>query len=86
MLQQKALVKIVSDFTGKSRLPMLIIDSPNVIKDRKMFSARGAGILGFSIFASEGKYALNEEMQLDLNEIQSFLKIHRFFMIAFLDF
>lgn len=86
MLQQKALVKIVSDFTGKSRLPMLIIDSPNVIKDRKMFSARGAGILGFSIFASERKYALNEEMQLDLNEIQSFLKKNegkKFLMFGF---
>lgn len=32
--QQKVLVKIVSEFTGKSRLPMLIIDSPSVIKNR----------------------------------------------------
>ena len=40
--QQKALVRIVSDFTGASRLPMLIIDSPSVIKNRQMFSARGA--------------------------------------------
>ena len=47
--QQKTLVKIVSDFTGASRMPMLIIDSPSVIKNREMFSARGAGILGFSI-------------------------------------
>ena len=49
--QQKTLVKIVSEYTGKARLPMLIIDSPSVVKNRMMFSARGAGILGFSIFS-----------------------------------
>lgn len=30
--QQKTLVKIVSSFTGASRMPMIIIDSPSVIK------------------------------------------------------
>lgn len=74
--QQKILVKIVSEFTGKGRLPMLIIDSPSVVKDRRMFSARGAGILGFSILASDRKYALDENMQLDLTGIQEFLKKH----------
>ena len=74
--QQKVLVKIVSEFTGKSRLPMLIIDSPSVVKDRKMFSARGAGILGFSIFASDRQYALNDDMQLDLEAVQKFLQKH----------
>ena len=48
--QQKTMVKIVSDFTGSGRMPMIIIDCPSVIKNRAMFSARGAGILGFSIF------------------------------------
>ena len=75
--QQKALVKIVSSFTGKGRLPMLIIDSPSVVKDRAMFSARGAGILGFSIFASDKKYALDENMQLDLDGIKAFLEKHK---------
>lgn len=74
--QQKALVKIVSDFTGKSRMPMLIIDSPSVVKNRAMFSARGAGILGFSIFASDRKYALDEDMNLDLTGVQAFLEKH----------
>ena len=48
--QQKTMVKIVSEFTGSSRMPMIIIDCPSVVKNRSMFSARGAGILGFSIF------------------------------------
>lgn len=74
--QQKTLVKIVSDFTGKSRMPMLIIDSPSVVKNRAMFSARGAGILGFSVFASDRKYALDENMNLDIEGVKAFLKKH----------
>ena len=34
--QQKTLIKILSDFIGKQRLPMLIIDSPKVVKDRNL--------------------------------------------------
>ena len=56
--QQKTMVKIVSHFTGSSRMPMIIIDSPTVLKDRKQFSARGAGILGFSIFGSKKSMVL----------------------------
>ncbi len=74
--QQKTLVKIVSDFTGKNRMPMLIIDSPSVVKNRIMFSARGAGILGFSIFASDKKYALDDNMNLDIEGIKVFLEKH----------
>jgi len=47
--QTKALSVIVQDFIGAKRLPMLIVDTPNVIKDRRLFSARGAGILGGTI-------------------------------------
>lgn len=75
--QQKTLVKIVSDFTGASRMPMLIIDSPSVIKNREMFSARGAGILGFSIFGADRTYALDENMNINLPEIEAFLDRHK---------
>lgn len=74
--QQKTLVKIVSAFTGAARLPMLIIDSPSVIKNRAMFSARGAGILGFSIFGTDRTYALDDDMNLDIPAIQAFLTRH----------
>lgn len=75
--QQKTLVKIVSEFTGNERLPMLIIDSPSVVKNRQMFSARGAGILGFSILASDRKYALNDDMSIDIDGITEFLGKHK---------
>lgn len=75
--QQKAMVKIVNDFTGATRMPMVIIDCPSVVKDRKMFSARGAGILGFSIFGSRKIYALNDDMQLDIEGLETFLSQYK---------
>ena len=75
--QTKVLTRIVADFIGKKRLPMLVIDSKAVLKDRKLFSARGAGILGFSMFGQDVTYALDEQMQLDLPLVQAFLDKHR---------
>lgn len=76
-MQQKILVKIVENYLGASRCPMLIIDCPSVVKDRKMFSARGAGIIGFSIFGTDKTYALNDDMQLNTEAIQAFLERHK---------
>ncbi|MBS6740611.1 MULTISPECIES: acyl-protein synthetase [Phytobacter] len=74
--QQKTLVKIVSQFTGAGRLPLLILDTPGVLKDRLQFSARGAGILGFSLFGSDRTWALDEAMNLDFDAIEAFLSRH----------
>jgi len=84
--QTKVLTKIVSNFIGKKRVPMLILDSSAIVKDRTMFSARGAGILGFSMFGSKRLYALDENMQLDIENIKIFLKEHKdetIFMFGF---
>ena len=72
--QQKAMVKIVSEFTGSGRMPMIIIDCPSVVKNRAMFSARGAGILGFSIFGAKKIYALDDDMKLDVEGVRAFLE------------
>jgi phenylacetate-coenzyme A ligase PaaK-like adenylate-forming protein len=71
--QTKALTKIVSAFIGTQRLPMIILDTAEVVRNRQMFSARGAGILGFSMFGSTRIYALDESMKLNLGEIEKFL-------------
>jgi phenylacetate-coenzyme A ligase PaaK-like adenylate-forming protein len=76
-IQQKTLVKIVSDFIGSTRMPMLIIDCPSVLKNRLAFSARGAGILGFSIFGSDKTYALDDDMNINIKEISAFLEKHK---------
>lgn len=71
--QQKTMVKIVNEFTGSSRMPMIILDCPSVVKDRTKFSARGAGILGFSIFGAKKIYALDDDMKLDVETLKEFL-------------
>ena len=67
-------------------MPMLIIDSPAVIKDRNLFSARGAGIMGFSIFGTDRTYALHEDMSINIEAIDRFMQKHnrqRIFIFGF---
>ena len=75
--QQKTLVRIVSEVTGSARLPMIILDCPSVVRNRAMFSARGAGILGFSMFGRKKIYALNDAMELQLDALQDFIEEHK---------
>lgn len=76
-LQIKVLAKILSEFMGKKRLPMLIIDTKKVLKDRNSFSARGAGILGFTMFGFDVTYALDEDMNIDFEVVENFLDKHK---------
>lgn len=73
MLQQKTMIKILSDYWGKKRLPMLIVDSPKVVKDRTLFSARGAAVIGLTMMASEMVYVLNEDMSLNEDVLDEFM-------------
>jgi len=75
--QTKALTKIVSSYIGTKRLPMIIIDTSAILKDRASFSARGAGILGFSIFSRDRIYALDENMELDIKGLTEFLEKYK---------
>lgn len=77
MNQSATLVRITTDMLGGKRFPMLIIDTKSVIKDRRMFSARGAGILGFSMLGRDTTYALDDNMQLDWETVEAFLEKHR---------
>jgi phenylacetate-coenzyme A ligase PaaK-like adenylate-forming protein len=74
-VQTKTLVRIMQDFLGKSRLPMIVVDHPGVIKNRDAFSARGAGIRGMSTFGRKIFYALrDEDMSLDVEGVLNFLE------------
>lgn len=76
--QSRALVRIVRSYLGNARLPMIIVDHPGVLKDRNAFSARVAGILGFSQFGTDHTYVLQDgTMQADWNKIEDFLDRHR---------
>jgi phenylacetate-coenzyme A ligase PaaK-like adenylate-forming protein len=74
--QTKVLTRITSDFLGNKRLPMLIIDSKEVVKNRQLFSARGAGILGFSMLGRDHTYALDDDMNLNIPIVEKFLEKH----------
>lgn len=74
--QTKTLTKIVSSNIGNARFPMIILDTSAILKNKTMFSARGAGILGFSIFGRDKIYALDEDMNLDITALKEFLEKH----------
>ena len=76
-LQQRVLARIMPSFTGSARMPMLIIDCPSVIKNRKLFTARGAAIIGFSMFGTDKAYALDDDMNLDVEGVLAFLEKHK---------
>jgi hypothetical protein len=72
-LQSLAMSRIMSHVIGKSRLPMLIVDSRSVIKDRASFSARGAGILGMSVLGRNHEYLLDAEYNVDAGALKKFV-------------
>lgn len=75
--QTKTLTKIVNSYIGNTRLPMIILDTSAIVKNRAMFSARGAGILGFQMFGRDKIYALDENMQLNIDGLTAFLEKHK---------
>jgi hypothetical protein len=75
--QTRVLAAIMSAFLGRQRLPMVIVDSADLLKDRTRFNARAAGILGFSVFGRSHHYCLNEHLQLEREPLEAFLDQHR---------
>lgn len=75
-LQTAALVRIMQDFLGKARLPMLIVDHPGVVGGGGGFSARAAGVLGLSSLGRGHSYALRDDMSLDLAAVEEFSRKH----------
>ncbi|MNZ10656.1 Acyl-protein synthetase, LuxE [compost metagenome] len=71
-LQSKVLVKILQEFVGKQRLPMLLVEQPALIQNRNGFSARGAGALGLSFLGRDHTYALDEQMRPNWPVIEAF--------------
>lgn len=73
MMQQKVMIKILSDFWGPKRLPMLVIDTPAVLKDRRTFTARGAAVMGLQIVSRDTVYCLNDDMSLNWKVLDAFV-------------
>ncbi len=76
VLQSKVLGRIVGSALGNRRLPMIIADTEAVLKDPAMFSARGAGIRGFSLFGRDAVFALDGDMRLRTDALEAFVQKH----------
>ncbi len=74
--QQRRLAATVQTVLGPKRLPMLLVDTKAMLKDRRSFSARGAGVLGMSTFGRDHVWALDLDGQVDLQAIRDFLTKH----------
>ncbi|WVN42149.1 acyl-protein synthetase [beta proteobacterium MWH-UniP1] len=75
-MQVKVLSRIMGEFIGPKRLPLLVIDCRKTIADRQKFSARTAGILGFSVFGREVEFALDDDMSINEERVMGFLSKH----------
>ncbi len=73
-LQSLALSKIINHVVGNKRLPMLIIDSKAIFANKQLFSARGAGILGLSVFGKDHTYILDENFEFSEDALRQFLE------------
>ena len=58
-------------------MPMLIIDTEAILKDKSKISARTAAINGFSIFGKNHTFALDEKMNLQIDNVKSFLEKYK---------
>jgi hypothetical protein len=72
-VQSAVLVKVAQHFLGRERLPMVILDHAGVVRDRRSYSARGAGILGMAQFGHRPFYALRDDMSLDEEGLRTYL-------------
>lgn len=72
--QTAALASIITHFLGQQRLPLLIVDREDVIQDPKMFSARGAAILGMLNFGRDPFYLLDSQHQIKYDALRAWLQ------------
>jgi phenylacetate-coenzyme A ligase PaaK-like adenylate-forming protein len=85
-LQTRTLTAIFGEAFGKTRSPMLVIDSESTVKDRLRFSARTAAVNGFSIMARDRCFALDDDMSLNIPRVTEFLQQYdskRIFIFGF---
>jgi hypothetical protein len=71
--QTRMLGATLATVLGNTRLPMLMVDSVGIIKNRRSFSARGAGVLGMATFGRNHVYVLDEQDRPDIEAVKGFL-------------
>lgn len=74
--QTRMLSQAMQTVLGPQRLPMLIVDTTAILRDRSTFSARGAGVLGMMNFGRDHTWALDERGEADATVVRDFLHRH----------
>jgi hypothetical protein len=74
--QTRQLGATMQTVLGPRRLPMILVDSKGLLKDRRSFSARGAGVLGMATYGRDHAWALDPEGHPDLDALRTFLDKH----------
>jgi Acyl-protein synthetase, LuxE len=74
--QARMLTRTLQSVLGPRRLPMLVVDTLAVVKDRTSFSARGAGVLGMMNFGRDHVFVLDAHGEPDLDAVRMFLQRH----------
>jgi len=80
------LLRILGDFVGSKRLPMLVVDSHATISDRRLFTTRGGTIMGLDFMAKKMIFALNDDMTLNVDNLEEFANTygkHKFLIFGF---
>jgi len=72
--QSRILASITKNFVGKNRVPMVIVDSEDLLKDRTKLNARAAGILGYSVFGRDHFYCLDSDLHILVVELHAYLE------------
>lgn len=73
VLQQKVLLRLLGDFLGTARRPMLVIDAPSVMGGTEGFGTRRATLVGLSYAARGMTFALNDDFSLNFSLVEDFL-------------
>jgi len=74
--QAHALSAVMREAFGTKRLPMLIIDSEETLRNRDQLNARAAGVLGMMVYGQNPVFALDAQMRLNETAVGDFLEKH----------
>jgi len=75
--QTRALKSLFQKQFGHGRYPMVIFESKNILSRGTNISARKAAVLGFSSFASERTFVLNDDLSIDWSTLKKCLDTYR---------
>ena len=75
-LQSRSLARIMGDWLGKARLPMLVIDVEHLLRGPLRRTARAAGVLGMMPMGRHHLFALDEHHELRLDAVRAWLDAH----------